>query len=362
MTVSLEGEGAASQLDFFGQQFVVQAKNKEQFQKFLKTYNAEIINEGTIPQRKDKDGKLLPHVRNVTNDWKLVRIKAPDVTAEELAQTLGKKGFKGKVRVSSQEAMNMYQIVMSDQGLNIEPNYAMKPAQVQPAALTQEHYKGGGTQYTSSFDTPYSYWWMNEARGGNVLRAWNELNVSGQGVNIAIIDVGFLPNDFDVTAYNPFVGNYGGGSGMRWYVNQYNFHYGAPDPYDVTADAGGDRDYNGATYHGYGVTSVAVAANNNQYGVSGVAPKATPFLFRVGRSPSGLYSYYDAGRAVDTATAWGAHIINMSFYANTYGEAGVPNTQLGDTLQRAENAGIINVASYLISGPNSSAPGQGSCR
>lgn len=228
----------------------------------------------------------------------------------------------------------MYQIAMTDQGLSIEPNYAMKASQA--TSSSREHYNGGG------FNLPRNDWWLDSAQGGNVLQAWTELGVSGRGVNIAIIDTGFLPNDYDITSYNPHAQTVM--YSRRWSPYQYNFDQGATNAYDVTADSNGDPDYYGHTFHGHGVASVALAAQDNQYGVSGVAPLATPILFRIGRSPSGLYSYYDAGRAVDTAIAWGAHIINMSFLAYTPGEAGVPNSYLGEALQRSENAGLINVA------------------
>lgn len=161
---------------------------------------------------------------------------------------------------------------------------------------------------------------------------------TGSGVKVAVIDTGFVNDDYELSGYDPITQSYPN----NWYfLDQYDF---AENDYDVNADAGGDLNGNGVTWHGFGVSQVVVGRNGNHYGTTGVAPEATIIRFRIGRGVNNLLSYYDAGRAVDTAVAWGAGVINMSFSVRTPGAAGVPNSYLGEALQRSSNAGVINVA------------------
>ncbi|WP_217218500.1 S8 family peptidase [Deinococcus peraridilitoris] len=246
-----------------------------------------------------------------------------------LAEKLAKRGIKGKVEVPDQATANLYSLALDyENGVDVSTgvNYVMH-ATASGSAL--EHRSS-----STSFMQPKNDWW-NGPSTGNVLPAWEKSGASGAGVNVAIIDTGFTPRDWDMTAYDPIT--YGG-----WrFVYEYDF--GQRD-YDVSADSTGDVNANGVSWHGHGAAAVALAAQNNHYGTSGIAPDATPFLFRIGRGVGNLLSYYDAGWAVDTAVAWGADVINMSFSTLTPGGAGVPNTYLGAALQRSDNARVINVA------------------
>jgi Subtilase family len=314
---------------FFAKEIIVRVKNEVAFANFLKKYGGVVLQDGSIPappiEGKIGDAPTMPQ-----KEWRLVRITAPNVDLSVFAKKLEKKGVRGKVRVPDQETANQYALSLemeSNADLGTEVNYAMKSTASGTATEHKSTAAGG-------YRNPNSDWWLNSSTG-NTIKAWEQLGATGGYIGIAIIDSGFTPGDWDMTGYDPITK-----TGSR-YVYQYDF---SQNDYDVTSDSTGDMDYQGSTWHGNGAANVAFGAQNNHYGSSGVAPGAIPMLFRIGRSGSGLLSYYDAGRAVDTATAWGAKVISMSFVADTPGGAGVPNTYLGDALNRSNAAGVINVA------------------
>lgn len=274
-------------------------------------------------------------------DWHLIKINHTHQASARLAaqlDTLGEAKPK-QVRGSSSEALAVYAAALEARadGVQAEFNYALESTSWNP----EEHIRTGGG-YRSTRDL----WWLGGKRntptagtiyGNNVVKVWDEMGITGHGVSIAVLDVGFLPDDWEITGYNPVTG-FGG----RW-IMEYSFDTRRLG-YDASADETGD-DNDGRKYHGYGSSSIALGSAGNQYGGAGVAHNATPILFRLGRDPHyGLISYYDAGVAVDTAIAWGASVINMSFGVNLAGAAGVPNSYLGAALQRSVNAGLVNVA------------------
>ncbi|WP_345457041.1 S8 family peptidase [Deinococcus aluminii] len=314
-------------MEFFEQELVVRVTDETAFQSFLTKYNGVVVNDGALPAPPSSSLKtrVVPD-----RQWRLVRVKAPMVSLEELAQELAALGMQGDIRIPDQDTANLYALALDyahTDGVKAELNLALKP---QASGSALEHQRS-----PSVFRQPMNNWWL-QAGAGNVIRAWEEFGTSGQGVGIAIIDVGFTPNDPDIINSDPL-----NGIGARRGVMQYDF---AQNDYDVTSDAGGDPDPNGTTWHGHGTAAIAFGAQNNHYGETGVAPDATPMLFRVGRGIGNAMSYYDAGRAVDTAVAWGASVISMSFSANTPGGVGIPGTYLGAALDRAEARGVINVA------------------
>ncbi len=133
-------------------------------------------------------------------------------------------------------------------------------------------------------------------------------NYAGNGVKVAIIDTGI---DYTHPDLND---NYFGG---------YDFVNNDNDPYD---DNG----------HGTHVAGI-VAAEDNGIGVIGVAPQADLYAVKVLDSQgSGTYSDIVAG--IDWAISNNMDVISMSLGGS------VGDVALQDALQRAYDAGIVNVA------------------
>ena len=314
--------------EFFEDELIVHVQNEAAFERFLRKYDAQVLDDGTIPL--PPPGAPTAERRAVPQrEWRLVRVHAPDVDTRALAKKLTDRGHRGTIEFEDQATANLYDLALELENspeLGTSVNYAMHSTAVSSRSV--EHYTGDFLGYFR----PALDWALYNM---GTTQLWDDTGVSGAGVDIAFIDVGFTPDDWDLTGYDPVT--------KTWnyrYVYQYDF---AEKDYNVSS-ADGDPDPNGTTWHGHGVAAVALAAQNNHYGVSGVAPNASPMLFRVGRGIGNAMSYYDAGVAVDTAVAWGAEVISMSFIVLTPGGAGVPNTYLGAALQRADNAGVINVA------------------
>ena len=133
---------------------------------------------------------------------------------------------------------------------------------------------------------------------------------TGKNVKIAVLDTGIDYNHQDL------VNNYVGG---------YNFVSNSTNTYD---DNG----------HGTHVSGIAVALNNDS-GVVGVAPEAKIYSLKILNSTGSGYSS-DIIEAIDWAINNGIQVINLSFGTKNY-----PGTALEDAFARAEESGIVVVAS-----------------
>lgn len=252
--------------------------------------------------------------------------KAQDALKNALKNHLKASGARGKVTAESEAVISDYLLMkeLEKQGYAAELNLTGETQAINPDLPES-------TGYTARSNEGY-----NLARS-NIFGVWAR-GYTGKNVKVAVIDTGFVNDDYELSGYDPIKQQYPNG----WYfLDQYDF---AEGDYDVSADASGDVDGRGTTWHGFGVAQVVAGRNGNQYSTTGVAPESTIIRYRVGRGIGNLLSYYDAGRAVDTAVAWGAGVINMSFSFRSPGAAGVPNTYLGEALARSHAAGVINVA------------------
>jgi hypothetical protein len=143
----------------------------------------------------------------------------------------------------------------------------------------------------------------------------------GAGVKVAIIDSGIDYNHDDLDA------NYKGG---------WDFVNNDDDPMD---DAG----------HGTHVAGT-VAAEDNAFGVVGVAPEAHLYGLKVlGSNGSGYYS--DIIAALDWAVENGIEVTN-----NSYGSSGDPGQAVKAAFDSAAAAGILNVCA---AGNSGNPPGKG---
>lgn len=325
-------------VEFFKKELIVEVRDQKAFDKFLKKFNGKVINNGKLPPITLSGAEKGNQLRPVTDGiWQLVELNVPDVAMDKVAKKLNKLGIKGKVEFPDQESANLYYASLAsieEDGINAGVNYAMRPEGA--SGSDENHLHSYGTFMTISGSMEFNH----ALRQTRVPQAWAEFGVTGSLSDIAIIDTGFKPNDWELTGYDPYNNNYAYSKGT---IAHQQYDYQDNDT-DVTS-FDGDLNSTGLTWHGQRAAQVALAAGKNHYGNTGVAPGAWPYLYRLGREPiTRLVSFYDAGRAVDRAIASGVDIINMSFGFLSPGGAGVPNTYLGEALWRADAAGVINIA------------------
>ncbi|MBB5295814.1 hypothetical protein [Deinococcus metallilatus] len=83
-------------MEFFEQELVVRVTDEAAFQSFLTKYNGVVVHDGALPAPPSASLKtrVVPD-----RQWRLVRVKAPMVSLEELAQELAAQGMQGDIRI-----------------------------------------------------------------------------------------------------------------------------------------------------------------------------------------------------------------------------------------------------------------------
>lgn len=344
-------------LSYVPHQFIVSAKNDEELRHILSLTNGKLIDDGKLP----KPPSYIPksEIRNIERSPRqLIEVKAPNAKVEDFKTLMRDLKVSGEIKVASQETLNEYVLMRrlaQEKGIEIEPNIILSSSL--PSQSPTSKPRMGNVLSNNSYDHNF------EESGFNVKPAWNA-GYTGRGVQIAVIDTGFVAEDYDMTGYNPISKSYYDYQSIYPKLNRvsgYNFTAGEPNPYTTITGGGIDngKKRNTSIWHGFHVAQTAAGTRNNNYGGTGVAYDAQIYLFRVGQASTffrGSYSYYDAGRAVDTAINWGADVINMSFGGLSPAALGVPNTHLGASLASAERAGVINIAAAGNETHNFSAP------
>lgn len=327
---------------YFSNQLIVQVTDDAHLERFLKQFSGSLLLDSTIP---DAPATVDPaSVRKIDDlGYRLVQLKSPSTNNQRLAQRLAGRDFEGEVRFSSQEAADLFEFFLHAQDdifsdiVNAELNLVVQPTQ----ATYQEHTTVTGS--TGPFLNPGTFWWLDNRTtrvsspgGAWTLRDRQNRIINGRGVRIAIIDNGFAINNHDIFGRDPFTNAPVGLRNVFSYdfVNNSYILPVVPDCSPISC------------WHGQNSALVAAATRDNRYGSAGVAPYADLLLYRIAGAGSsyGFTGWFNVGRAVDTAVAWGADVISMSFSATTPGAAGVPGTYVGAALARARNSGVINVA------------------
>jgi Subtilase family len=333
-SASFDGET----FSYFSDQLIVRFSDAKEQDKFLKKFGGTVLNDGAIPAPPaSADPKKIRKFPDL--GYMLISIASPLADNTKLAKRLEKLGMKGKATFSSQEAANLFDLQLRVGEKEFGVDVSAEPNGIMQTAGYPEHTNIDSSSSTS-FQNTDAFWWLNDTTT-KVTAAWGLRSnppIDGRGVAIAILDGGFDANNYDVTGYNPF---FSGTFIRSRTVSTYNFTINS---YSLPAF---DDCASGSCWHGYGATALAGGARGNQYGRAGVAPRADLMLFRIIANDGvarNLYSFYNAGWAVDTAIAWGADVISMSFYAYTPGAVGIPGSYLGAALQRSYNAGVINIA------------------
>jgi len=306
----------------------------EKLTKVLTKLGGKVIDGGSlplppanIPASELREVPPTPH--------RVIEIDPEVADLEKLAEKLHKKGYTGKIKFSSQEAADIFNLFLSlDQnelGLDVKGELDVL---MEIDVAYREHLAPTAGTYNLTHNMDH----LNSAgvrahtstSAGAWERSYGGLVVSGLGVTIAILDIGFASGNYDITSRDPVDGSV---DAIR-----------DVDVYDFVQD---DRNVNhadcfdGSCYHGTKSAAMAAGARNNHFGTAGVAPRSDLMLFRIGTADAISYSY--AARAVRTAIYWGADVISMSFGA-WYVGCNDWWAYFNDALKAAEDAGLVSIA------------------
>jgi serine protease len=158
--------------------------------------------------------------------------------------------------------------------------------------------------------------------------AWQEARATGAGIKVAVIDSGL-----DLTHED----------------------FACPGKVEIVPDADPDPDGNDLPVddeegHGTHVAGIIGACTNNGIGVVGVAPDSTIMPIQ-GLSSHVTDTVGTVARAIDTAVANGAHVVNMSIGFGATGQVGTAAfltstsyAPIDAAIERAVAAGVVVVA------------------
>jgi subtilisin family serine protease len=284
----------------------------------------------------------------------LVSSSAKKTQAElnALSERLARIGVKGAVAFSSDQAADLFDKVLRLREDNPSLVKATSPNWSGTLQTAYPEHQGSGVFSTTDWNPA-----LTDIKVGGGGGAWEHFLpssgqlIDGTGVQVAIIDTGFEPGNYDLNVYNPLLGVY---TNPR-FVWGYDF-----TDYDYEVNVGPSDDCIGssspyACMHGTAVAEAAAGARGNQYGSAGTAPRADLMLFRargcvfwvLWECVSKIVDFYRAGLGVATAVYWGADVINMSF--SFYSGIIVCGNELTactlrDNIRSAVNAGLIVLA------------------
>lgn len=200
-----------------------------------------------------------------------------------------------------------------------EPNYIYYPAEfTAPVEITD----------SSSDYSNYQKWYMEDVL--HVPQAWEENNVSGNGVTVAVIDNGYQVDaeDFPKNLWKNSQGTVG-----------WNICSDSDDIGPIYKKAS-HRKFT-TTDHGSNVAGIIGMANDGSGGV-GIAYDAQLMLIQAARyyndTTEPFFSSVDVANAIDFATKNGADIINLSLGSKSNASV------IEAAVKRADSAGILCVA------------------
>lgn len=310
----LHNQGIESK--FIINQLIIKDKKDGKLEKWLKKHNAKIIDYGNIPDA--PAGVDKSKLRKVVSDYRLIQLD-PNNSKQV---TMNAQQFKG-LSFKSAAAENTFAagVNLEAEGLEGGANFLMSPTGVstEPEGAVFGNYL-----------TPSNFWHLGDFPGSDSTYVFDR-GYRGANVSVAIIDTGFRSDDYELSGYDPVRGQYLKYKPAYTYDFENN-SYSLPNVRDTATT--------GATWHGFRAAQTALGTLGNHVAGTGTAPEGLALLFRIPTS----YSFWQAGRAVNTAVAWGASVINMSFggWAGSGYDGG---SNFGSALQNAANAGVINIAS-----------------
>lgn len=283
--VSVLDDGSGAPIAFVQNELVVVTDDADALDAFVARWGGELLDSRTSPGMNDQLSQI-----------HLVRVDTSAADVSTLAADLATltPDSRGDLVVSDQEGLELLAAATTEAlgGTTVAVNWVAEPTSVLDRVSTEAPVGPAGY-------SPNAFQWSYYQAGGNqnigVGEAWRALELAGQAderVKVAVIDMGFQPDDDTPAGWRAIsivpgkqpvgVANTWGGNG--------------------TGILG---------WHGTAVSSTLAAKADNAYGAAGVAaPVADLVMITSG------YDYFSAIAALLVARAEGADIVNMSFSAN----------------------------------------------
>jgi len=309
--------------EFVANEVILYAPSQEILRGFLDRYNGEILDDGTLPAEPGRRGS--PSTGSL-KDYYLVRVNLERADLTGLERLMTERQRTGTYRYGSQQALQLNAILAQEwsRGIHVTPNTlfeAQSPAHV----LSGTEEALAGNRHFNAFEWEF----LNDPEL-QVTRAWQYLDLLDLGnvkTRVAVLDSGFSKND-DLPSN----------------VLQFDF---ADDDNDAMGILPGSSAAH--NYHGTGSASTAVARMDNQFGAAGTgAPVAEPILFRIANSYNS--DGWTMARAIDTAVAWNAQVINISWihekgnWGTTWQNTAQADTVLETAVKNAIAKNVVVVA------------------
>jgi len=292
--------------DFVADEVVISPENQAELDQFLSDYGGTIIDDNSVPEppallkaqvRVPKDGfQATSYTVRVT--------KFPDLANFEADAS--RRGMKGKYLFSSEDGVKLMALTSRARarGLRVHPNFVCLGNDMLHATEEQPS-TGGGYDNAMAYFAFHGKDEMGSSRS-SIYKAWQFMEAADytfpQGHGLAILDGGFWLN----ATGGPMQSPSGIGTDLPPYIVQYDFHED-----DYIADGGNPSNCTGGgacPWHGNNTASVAAGFVDNRAAIAGSGGQVSqPYLFKLRLTTD------QQDRALRTAMAWGAEVINMSF-------------------------------------------------
>jgi len=279
--------------EFVQDEVVLYAPDPGTLSAFIAAYNAEVLLGGPLPTPPESVPPEAIRPEYADNHHYLLRVNPSLADMADLEQHMQQLELLGTFRFSSWPAAQLNAIIARERvvtGLDIGANMVGRMSSADCVVHKASEYVDPNTGlHRDAFD----FEWLRDPEL-QVTRAWQYydlLELAPAPVYLAMVDSGFAFNaDFPPAASVP----------------QYDIPSGANsvDGLENPTPCGAKT---ACRWHGTGAFGVAAAILDNGFGTAGTSgPVGSPFLFRHDGSA------YGTSIGIQTATFWGAHVINVS--------------------------------------------------
>lgn len=319
---SADAQGVQS--DFVLDEVRIRPRNQEELDAFVARVGGQVVGDNSIP---DAPAELQRTTQADPQEF-LVRFDSTGYSSATLTTDAARAGLGGAMRFSSEHALSFFARVTHEaaSGIRVWPNFMVYG----DALLTATN----EITDVNAFDGDDYPRYQSDGSRSHVVQAWQWVQAHGtvKAPVVAVIDGGFyLDTAGNAIVYPGDLGDFPARPTQYDFVND-----------DYNADGMNPNSCTGGTpcpWHGNRSAAVATARVNNGGGGAGTGGTvATPWMFLVDGTKQ------QTERAVRTAHAWGADVINMSFG----GACNLPCRQYDRDTKAFPNAiaaGVVIVAS-----------------
>ncbi len=291
---SMDEAGVTS--TFVANQVVVHPRNQAELDAFLQRHGGSIVGDDAVPTPPAGSGITIDPQDQVATSY-TVRVDTSTFPLDAFERDAEQLGLDNDATYSSDAGARLMALARSEQahGVDVRPDYMSTPQFLQStteatlAAAPSNAFTYAEASTTGARSRVTSAWqWIAAMR--NLTR-----------IQVAVIDGGFYLDDLGNPNTTPLGTNYGPGRPIQW-------DFVGVDPVAAgpnSARCGGDTV---CDWHGNNSVGSATGVLGDGSGAAGSGGQvADPILLKSHLDRSGV------NKAIRTAVAWGADVINMSF-------------------------------------------------